>query len=306
MMKKCRVFVAILGVFACVGVGRADEDSAAAKLTRIGAVAWDQANLATLQSFGYADVAEFLGAQGVEWGADDIDTADCPPRICANFHIQEFTWANLNGDGLYSLVAVLQDEGTSGENRLIVSNRSSSGAISSQTIVGQVIRLKGLPEFYIPEVMEDLNGGGEDELVIPTEILQGRYASALWPAVYRIQDGAYVESSRNFAPFYDTRVLPKITVALQRANLDSAHYSAASEEREEILQREMMLIITRDKILRVIGRDPDAVLAQARIWTKGSESEAYAEYVVLKDMGGHQQDLEAAELKAFPRGMHRN
>jgi len=350
-MKKCRVFLAILGVLACVSVGRADEDSAAAKMTRIGAVAWDQANLATLRSFGYSDVAGFLGSQGVEWGDLDISKADCHRPTCEHYHMYGFTWADLAGDGWYHLVVVLEAGGTSGRNQLLIYNRSSIGEINSQTIRGQEIQLQGSPESFIPKVIQDLDGDGKDELVIPTLFLGGHVAAAIWPKVYELENGKYVDASREFAGFYDTQVLPKLKSAIDEADeelgaappapavsrspqspitthttLESNCYSSApcvivgkdvlsasapptpilpatAGERPFWTQRRMMLNMTRDKILRVIGRDPDAGLAQARIWTKGSESEAYAAYVVLKDMGGHQQDLEAAELKAFPRGL---
>ncbi len=55
-------------------------------------------------------------------------------------------------------------------------------------------------------------------------------------------------------------------------------------------------VMERDKILRVLGRDPDAGLAEAREWMKSPDPElAEDAVVVLRDMGGHPQDLAAAK-----------
>ena len=353
-MKQCRVFVAILGVLACVGVGRAAEDSAAAKMTRIGAVAWDQANLATLRSFGFSDVAEFLGAAGEEWQGENIATADCS-RYCANFHMYEFTWAALTSNGRYHLLVVLQAFGVGGENRLLVYNQSPSGAITSQSIVGQDIHLEGTDYQMMPKVVQDLNGDGQDELIIPTSFfdsLRGTSPNAVWPKVYRLENGTYVDASREFPGFYDAQVLPKLNTAIEAVNerlgeapLSSASSSAPSpespvssaaaehvpcsmpvgagivcggnraipnappprpitlasaEQRPELIVGQMVLIMTRDKILRVLGRDPTAGLAQARAWLTGPKRYPRAAYTVIKDIGGHEDDLRTAQAEMPP------
>jgi len=310
MMKQCRVFVAILGVLACVGVGRADEDSAAAKMTRIGAVAWDQANLATLQSFGYADVAEFLEAAGVQWEGDQDITTNCSPPLCRNFHMYGFTWADLAGDGQYHLVVVFEPYGTSDENGLSIFTRGPSGKIVSQSIVGMDIHLEGLKYAMIPKVIQDLNGDGRDELIIPTLFYDpgGTGDKAIWPRIYRLANGSYVDASRDFASFYETQILPKVNHALERANRAVANLSAVNStggasapEPTDALRdwrtQQMVLIMTRDKILRVIGRDPTAGLAQARAWITGPDRHPGSAYVVIKDIGDHEDDLKAAQLE---------
>jgi len=56
-------------------------------------------------------------------------------------------------------------------------------------------------------------------------------------------------------------------------------------------------VMERDKILRVLGRDPEAGLAEAREWMKRPDPElAEDAVVVLRDMGGHPQDLAAAKI----------
>ncbi len=141
------------------------------------------------------------------------------------------------------------------------------------------IRLEGWKDRpYIPKVIQDLNGDGKDELVIPVQLGSGLYGAApvaIWPKVYRLQNGKYVEASRDFAKFYDTQVLPELNSEIADFR-EGAAREAQSEPGARMINRgqKMMLdtaIITRDKILRVIGRDPKAGEQQAREWVTGPE-----------------------------------
>jgi hypothetical protein len=61
------------------------------------------------------------------------------------------------------------------------------------------------------------------------------------------------------------------------------------------------LTMERDKILRVIGRDPDAGFEQAREWMSSPDPVLVQDAVtVLTDIGGHEADSSAAKaaLKA--------
>ena len=62
-------------------------------------------------------------------------------------------------------------------------------------------------------------------------------------------------------------------------------------------QRELAVaIMERDKILRALGRDPNAGVADAREWLKSSDPELVNDAViVLTDIGGHDKELDAAE-----------
>ncbi len=63
------------------------------------------------------------------------------------------------------------------------------------------------------------------------------------------------------------------------------------------------LIMARDKILRVLGRDPTAGLAQAREWAKSDDPDAIQDAaVVFRDIGGHEGEARAADA-AFRRAM---
>ena len=54
----------------------------------------------------------------------------------------------------------------------------------------------------------------------------------------------------------------------------------------------------RDKILRVLGRDPNAGLAQAREWMTSPDPVMVDNArVVFQDIGGHDEDARAAKLQ---------
>jgi hypothetical protein len=57
------------------------------------------------------------------------------------------------------------------------------------------------------------------------------------------------------------------------------------------------VIMCHDKILRVLGRDPSAWLAQAREWMASPDPVLVDNArVVFKDIGGHDADVHAAEV----------
>jgi len=52
----------------------------------------------------------------------------------------------------------------------------------------------------------------------------------------------------------------------------------------------------KDKILRVLGRNPNAGLAEAREWVKSDDSGLVQDAVdTLEDIGGHEQELNPAK-----------
>jgi len=152
------------------------------------------------------------------------------------------------------------------------------------------------------QVIQDLNGDGKDELVIPQYL--GRAGdrsspSAIWPQVYRLQNGRYVEASRDFAKFYDTQVLPELDIGIsnmrEAAALEAQRMPGAPLEHRGAKQWLDALTVTRDKILRVIGRDPKAGEQQAREWVTGPDPDPLFAMIVFKDMGDHEEDIRAAK-----------
>jgi len=204
-------------------------------------------------------------------------------------------------------VVVFGPLGSSGQNSLSIYSRDSSGKVSEQEIQGQAIHLEGWKNRpYIPRVIQDLSGDGKDELVIPQYLgSAGDSASpsAIWPQVYRLQNGTYVEASRDFAKFYDTQVLPILETGISNARkaaaLEARKMPGAPLNDRKAKQWLDAFTVTRDKILRVIGRDPKAGEQQAREWVTGPDPDPLFAMIVFRDMGDHQEDLQAADRALY-------
>jgi hypothetical protein len=223
---------------------------------QIDRIEWNESNIATLRSVDLNGVEEFVN----QMSRGDVHKT-----------IGEFTWTDLKRDGQYELVATLDLSGRSFFDYLAVYERQSSGAIRVQWFPEQTAVGK------LSSVIRDLNRDGQKELVIPTLFSAGSYGAgsinAIWPAVYRLENGAYVEASRQFASFYDADILPQL-------DQEIAESSATGRIPQKISQ-----IMKKDKILRVLGREPTAGLDQARAWARSSDPNiARAGIAVLREI----------------------
>src|ERR1700689_4124842 len=130
-----------------------------------------------------------------------------------------------------------------------------------------------------------------------------------WPRVFRLRDGKYVEASRDFAAFYDKTIFPLIDRAMAKARQDFKDDQTSTlapnidpnDFRNQIrrqLERTLAgITMGRDKILRVLGRDPNAGLAQARDWMTSADPVMVDNArVVFQDIGGHDDEVGAAKL----------
>jgi len=228
---------------------------------------WDAANINALRALDKAAVVILLDnlaetASGT-WipSEDDI--------------LSGFTWVDLAGDGRYELLAIYHSRCCS---VLYIYWQDAPGKVSVQgySTAGE-----------LDKTIRDLNGDGKRELVLYAYLKSsgpGVGPTAMWPQVYRLQNGSYVEASRDFPSFYDTEVLPQLEHDIGKAR--------------ESPRDQAVLVMERDKILRVLGRDPNAGLAQAREWVKSPDSRLVADArVVFDDIGGHEQELNAAKLR---------
>jgi hypothetical protein len=220
--------------------------------------------------------------------------------------VGEFMWADLAGNGRYRLVVTADTTGRSFFDRLDVYQRDDQSGVRVQSILGSGIR-------DLPRVIKDLNEDGRKELVVPSILdAQGPGSplapTVVWPKVYRLRNGKYVDASAEFPGFYDKEVLPgldkEIGEAQQRVSGQSANIPAAGDPyfvqhdaEARYPQRKLAALeMTKDKILRVLGRDRAAGLERAREWMTNADSYLVGNAVtVLRDMGGHKDDLRAAE-----------
>jgi hypothetical protein len=236
----------------------------------IGSLAWNQANIATLRSFSKADLLAFFNEERRKAGV-------VPEPLTAN-EIAQFEWADLANNGQYQLVLTLSEPCA---HAVDIEKRNTSGKVTTVQTIGGFANLK--------TGIRDLNGDGRDELIIARPLVEYSCAAIVtWAAVYRLESGKYVEASRDFPRFYDEQVLPKLEERI----------AAYQSKRARGYRRQVAAaILQRDKVLRVLGRNPAAGLNQAYQWMNTDDPYLLLDAeVTLKEIGGHQEEVKAAEL----------
>ena len=221
----------------------------------------------------------------------------------------DFAWIDLAGDGRYELLVTRQ---TRAYSVLYLYWQEAPGRMRTQSYAG--------PDVDPHNNFKDLNGNGKQELILEAGInpeSSGWFdltslapPEASWPEVYRLEGERYIAASREFPKYYDTDVLPQVEKEIRKARQRVAAQQGKPEPTpapnvpKELVDYKWLLpgrelavaIMERDKILRVLGRDPNAGLADAREWLKSSDPELVNDAViVLTDIGGHDKELDAAE-----------
>jgi hypothetical protein len=200
----------------------------------IASVAWTKSNLDVLRTFDKSAVEDLANRM-----QEDGMHAD----------IGEFAWIDLAGDKRCELVMRLDLSGRAYFDYLVVYWRSPTGRLTRDWIEGAE-----LPS--LDNIVRDLDGDGKDELIVPSGIDEHDprgYTwgpSGLWPKVYHLRNGRYVDGSRKFAKFYDEEVLPQL-----QSRIDQARHAVARDPETQGAQRELAVAqLTKDKILRELGR----------------------------------------------------
>jgi len=237
---------------------------------------WDKSNIAILRGLNEAAIEKFV---------DELSEGDVHKTV------GEFSWVDLAGDGRYELVTTLDLSGRSFFDYLAVYERDNRGEVSVQWFSEETAIGK------LSDVVRDLDGDGRMELIIPTLFPSGAYGagsvSGVWPAVYKLKNGSYVEASSEFGSFYDTEILPDLLKDIAEARV-KARRSVA------YVPKLISWTLEKDKILRVLGRDPTAGLDEARGWV-GSDNPnlASAGNAVLREISG--QADKAGREKELPK-----
>jgi hypothetical protein len=238
--------------------------------TSITDVSWNESNIQALRSYDKNAVEKFVNDTR---GGDLLHAT-----------VGGFGWYDLASDHRYELVATEDLSGRAFFDYLAIYAHDSAGkAILQQWIEGERIGTN------LAKVVQDLNGDGKCELIIPKVLISYTTAETFtWPAVYRLEDGKYIEASREFATYYDKQVLPGID---ERISKNQATAAAGLPSQDTVVQ-----IMERDKILRVLGRDPSAGLQDAYRWMKSDDPQVMqAAAATFQDIGGH--DKEVRELQ---------
>jgi len=244
-------------------------------------IPWNPSNIQTLRSVDKVAVANFVS----QIAGTNGSSLEVKPR-----DIGDSSWFDLAGNELYELVLTLDSSGRGYFNVLAVYTQRSPGNVGLQNIEGWGIGAD------LSKVVKDLNADGKYEFIILTQVapgtLGGWYPTSrtpTWPAVYRLKDGKYIEASREFPAFYDTQVLPRLDKEITKASKEAV---SAPEIQDSVAE----LMLEKDKILRVIGRDPTAGLQHAREWTNSEDPQlVQCAIAVFADIGGHEEELHAAK-----------
>jgi len=258
---------------------------------KVGDIAWNESNIKTLRSFDKAAVLRVV---------QRIDDSDFSLSDYGEF---EFDWYPA-GDGKYEL-AVSSSTGPD-ISHLDIYWRDAPGKFRSQNF--GILAFARIEEWYEGAEFADLNGDGKEEIILfepldsdDSAIMFRRkfIPNATWPKVYRLRDGKYADASRDFPNFYQNKILPQLAKAIvQATNAEPGPNIDPSYEEWQLPERNLAaLIMCRDKILRVIGRNPTAGLAQARKWMRDSDPVFVDNArIVLQDIGSHDQEVRAAKV----------
>jgi hypothetical protein len=229
----------------------------------VGRLSCEQAHIDALQGADKAAVVQFVNATRPQQVEEILP-----------IQVAEFGWAAVVG-GLHDLLVLFDFSERGYTNRLWVYSCNRVGELSIQEIEGWKLG-------NFKEMVRDLNGDGEDELIIPTALPENGVWSPLvnipaWPAVYRFEKGKYVDASRDFPSFYDNEVLPELDKEIGKGrNQDDSAVQA----------------LARNKILRVLGRDPVAGVQQAYQWMKSDDSQVLqCAIATFADVGGHEKEV---------------
>jgi len=145
-------------------------------------VPWNAANLDKLRAFDKAAIFRFAGLNQSE-------------------ELLDYGWLDLAGDGRYEL-ATIYSEGR-GPNWMDIYWQEAPGKMredGGDSLAGAGEKLS--------DTFRDLNGDGKLELILDTSL--GVEEEAYWPQILRLQNGSWVDASRDFPKFYDNEVLPRL------------------------------------------------------------------------------------------------
>lgn len=193
-----------------------------------------------------------------------------------------FGWYDLANDGTYSLVVTEDLSGRSFFDYLAIYTQDPAGKVA----LHQWIEASNIGT-NLGGIVRDLNNDSKYELILPQALVSFSHGDTFtWPAVYKIHDQKYVEASRDFAKYYDKEVLPQLE---KRIGKD------ASVSNQQDQQARPVYMMERDKILRVLGRNPEAGLESAREWIKSDDPRLLQlAAATFQDIGGHEDELKAA------------
>lgn len=230
---------------------------------QIGKMPWNASNCAKLNSSDKAAVVDFVNGLRNPGVLERLDP----------YSVGQFRWVDLVGNGGCELLFTTHYPAIS----FLTIYWQQNPGFSSQSLMGVADLKNGI---------RDLDGDGKKEIIIDSYLdSTGAHLGSviLWPQVYRLEGEKYVPASRDFPQFYDLKILPKLDKEIaETPTLQTVRVAA--------------LEIQRDKILRVLGRDPNAGLEKARYWMTSDDPRiVWDAYLVFNDIPGHEAEAKAAK-----------
>jgi hypothetical protein len=155
----------------------------------------------------------------------------------------DYRLLDLDNDGRTDLIATVDYSGRRFFNHLLVLHDDGERFTVQVVDAWNVESLNG--------TVQDLDGDGRVEILLRQSLTPylGASPTAGWTAVFRFEGDQLVDQSARFPQFYDTRILPPIERELGAPGNDMAGP-----------YRRDLLTLERDKVLRVLGREPAAGL----------------------------------------------
>jgi hypothetical protein len=270
----------------------------------IGRVPWTEAHIKTLRAVGTSDVARFYLKQ--------TDPEEFMTE--SDLEVFNFEWHPV-GDGKYEL-AIGCATGPD-ISSLTVFWQDAPGRIRSQGF--ELSAQEGEEWYDDAPLWPDIDADGKTELVllegldykhpVTKAVFDRKFVpNTKCPEVYRLEGGQYMKASAAFPAFYDKTVLPRLDAAIaekreeikKRAG-DKAKPSAAvpADPNDDYWQDPMRylaaLIMCKDNVMRLLGRDPNAGLTLARLWAKDSDPVMVDNArIVFEAIGGHDEEARSA------------
>jgi hypothetical protein len=270
LMKKSLTIAAIL---LCALVG-------AAFAAGIAEIPWNESNIQTLRGFDKSSVDALVNNLR---GGDPMHAM-----------VGGFGWYDLAGDHHYELVATEDLSGRAFFDYLAIYGQDSAGKPGCAAM-DRRRRFRHGPG----------QGGQRPQPRWQAwtnhsqgAVLLQQLETFTWPAVYRLENGKYVEASRDFLAFYDKEILSAL-------DQDISEAQARTDARSRPQDVAAVPTMKRDKILRVLGRDPTAGLREAYQWMNSDDRQVLqCAIVTFDDIGGHDQEKRAAS-EALERALDR-
>lgn len=211
------------------------------------------------RNFTKKQVAQFVDNWRGVYGETDAELAEPPSKA---EQVGDFKWFDIDNDGVYELFL------TFAETRAIFGGPSIYKVVNGkktdlQHLGGNIAK--------IDEVMEDLDGDGRPELLLPRSVSGYPFGLAfprpIWTSIYRWNGQKFEDASARFRDFYLKRQLPKAEARIKEIASRAVENPALAED--EFYQLELAsAYYVRDKILRFTGQDPRAGIDRAREWAK--------------------------------------